>query len=69
MMRLTSGYLRNSQAVSTTMLEASTSATSKERLGRTTRGIYTKSREPDIQKVAGAGGQSLQFKVCFLSGS
>ena len=41
------------------------SDTSKEILGQTMQGISAKSREPNIQKVAGAVSHSLQFKVFF----
>jgi hypothetical protein len=68
MIRLTGGYLRNSLGVSTTMLEAFTSDTSKKSLEQTTRGICTKGQEPSIQRDAGTSGQSLYFKVHSLSG-
>jgi len=34
--------------------------------GRTMRGISTKCQEPSMQRVAGAGGSSLQFKAFFF---
>ncbi len=69
MTKLTSEYSRNSPGISTMILEASTSDTSKRSSGQAGQGIYMKSREPNMQRVSGAGGQSLHFKVLFLNGS
>lgn len=49
------------------MLDASTSDTSKGSPGRITRRISTKSREPNMQKVARASSWRLHFKVHSLS--
>jgi len=57
-MKSTSESLRNSQGTSTTMLGISMRDISKEKSGRTTRGISMKNRETNMLKVAGAGGQS-----------
>jgi hypothetical protein len=51
------------------MSEASTNDTSRGSPGQIIRGISTKSRGANMQKAVGAGGQSLHFKVHFLSGS
>jgi hypothetical protein len=66
--RLTSESARSSQGESSIMLEGSLNDTLRGRHGRTKWGISTKSREPSIQRAAGADGQSLHFKVHFLSG-
>ena len=69
MTNLISKYLRNSQSASITMLEDSLGGTLRRRPDQIRQGVYTKSQEPSIQRVAGVGGQNPQFKVNFLSGS
>jgi hypothetical protein len=67
-MRSTNELLRNSQDAFTIILEGSTNDTLRKRTSRTTQGISIKSPEPNMQKITGAVGRNLHFKILFSNG-